>query len=375
LPPKTIVRIGAHGAIGEVPYRRRVQPEDTEEDVSLGIMVAHKYRIESILAAGAMGTLFAATDITLGRRIAIKVARVAPERQNELDRRLILEAQCAAHLRCEHTARVLEIGQLSSGAPFIVMDLLDGEDLETILQRAKRLQIRHAVSYVMQACVALAEAHGLGIVHRDIKPENLFLAKHLDGSRIIKLIDFGASTLVRSVAPGSASPHDPMVVGTPLYMAPERIRDPSSSDPRSDIWSLGALLSELLTGIPPFDADTVREVCQRVLHGEPSAIRVRRPDVSIPLERIVIRCLEKQPEARFTDVAALAAALARFAPPGSWELAVRARRMLVGASRSDDAAKLREDRPSTPPRPSVPPRPTPKARPPHESIPLPLTRR
>jgi len=166
-----------------------------------------------------------------------------------------------------------------------------------------------------------------------------------------------------------------MVVGTPLYMAPERIRDPSSSDPRSDIWSLGALLSELLTGIPPFDADTVREVCQRVLHGEPSGIRVRRPDVPIPLERIVIRCLEKQPEARFTDVAALAAALARFAPPGSWELAVRARRMLVGASRSDDAAKLREDRPSTPPRPSVPPRPTPKARPPHESIPLPLTRR
>jgi serine/threonine-protein kinase len=384
---------GAHG-----PFRRRVQPADTEEDVSLGIELDGKYHIESVLAAGAMGTLFAATDVTLGRRTAIKVARVLPEHQRELDRRLILEAQCAARLRCEHVARVLEIGQLPSGAPFVVMDLLDGEDLESVLGRLRRLPVRTAVGYVVQACVGLAEAHGLGIVHRDIKPENLFLAKMLDGSEVIKVIDFGASTFVRSLPDGSASPRDRMVVGTPLYMAPERIRDTSSSDPRSDIWSLGALLYELCTGVMPFDADTVRDVCERVLHDAPEPPSRHRRELPSGLERAILRCLDKDPHARFTDVAALAVALSRFGPEDAWQLAVRARRMLAGAAAQSDGARTSQPPSSMPPRPSsrpspastpasrpsVPPRPTPRSgrpnkapppRTPQKSEPLLLRRR
>src|SRR5262245_31671993 len=171
VPRRPSSRPTAQAGSGPYPsFRRRVDVGDTEEDISVGAVLVRKYRIESVLASGAMGTLFAATDVTLGRRTAIKVARVSADKQSELDRSLVLEAQAAARLRCEHVATILEIGQLPSGAPFVVMDLLDGEDLESVIGRTTRLPLRSAVGWVIQACVALAEAHGHGIVHRDIKP-------------------------------------------------------------------------------------------------------------------------------------------------------------------------------------------------------------
>jgi serine/threonine protein kinase len=318
-----------------VSYRRRRSWLGVDESFGIGDILAGKYRIDGILGEGSMGKVFVATDLALGRRAAIKVAHIAVELQAELDRRLLLEARAAARLCGQHVARVLDIGKLRSGAPFVVFELLDGENLEEVLQRKGRLPAREVVDWVLQACIGLAEAHGMGVVHRDIKPENLFLARALDGTVVLKVLDFGASAFLEGLAvPGGKE----QVIGTPLYLAPERIQSPRLRDPRSDIWALGAVMFELIAGTLPFDADSVDDICDLVLHHPAPLLSHALPGADAGIERVIDRCLQKAPGRRFTDVGALAMSLAAFGGAGAYELAKRSRRVLAHSSEQRESS-------------------------------------
>lgn len=307
-----------------------------------GDIVADRYRIDQVVGAGAMGVVFAVTDLELGRRVALKVPVAPLEFQTEIEQRLLEEARLAAQLKSGHVANVLDVNRLSTGAPFVTMELLEGESVERMLARVGRLSVPEAVHHILEACVALAEVHAHGIVHRDVKPDNLFLASELDGTVRLKLLDFGVSSFaLRQHACTQASP-----VGTPLYMAPEQIESPQSCDVRSDIWSLGAVLYELLVGRPPFDADTIGHVLFKTLTTDAPSLRGYRPDVPERLEAAVLRCLTRDPERRFQNVVELACELAPFGRPGDGRYANMARRILrLSAQREDLRATVPPDPP------------------------------
>ncbi|MFS8068038.1 MAG: serine/threonine-protein kinase, partial [Byssovorax sp.] len=209
-----------------------------------GELIAGKYRVDRVLGAGGMGTVFAATHVVLGQRVAIK--RMHPERigRHNAGPRFLREARAAARLRSQHVARVIDVGVLEDGAPFIVMEHLDGEDLAALVDRRGALPVAEAVEYVLQAAEAIAEAHAAGIVHRDLKPENLFLSFDLAGAPCIKVLDFGISKLLGDEL---ALTRAAVAVGTPLYMSPEQMVSSRDVDSRTDLWSLGVVLYELVT--------------------------------------------------------------------------------------------------------------------------------
>ena len=223
----------------------------------------------------------------------------------------------AARLRGAHIARVTDYGKLESGEPYSVIEYLEGKDLSEVLKEAE-LPISHAVEYMCQACEALIEAHGQGIIHRDIKPSNLFLTRTPSGKACIKVLDFGISkfTLAGDESLELAKTSTQAVIGSPLYMSPEQMRASRDVDVRSDVWALGVTLYQLLTGRVPFVAETMMELCMKVANDEPPPLREARPEVPAPLEAIVLRCLRRNPEERFQTVLELQTALAPFAAHG-----------------------------------------------------------
>ncbi len=189
-------------------------------------------------------------------------------------------------------ARVRDVGTLPSGAPYLVMEYLDGRDFDAVLAEHGALDPKVAVKYILQACEALAEAHAMGIVHRDLKPANLILTRKRDGTTAIKIIDFGISKLVASEAPGPAITQASMMMGSPLYMAPEQMTSARDVDARGDVFSLGAMLYHLLTNKPPFVGNTAVDVFERISLGPPSP-RAVRPDLPAGIEAVTSRCLRK----------------------------------------------------------------------------------
>jgi eukaryotic-like serine/threonine-protein kinase len=298
--------------------------------VQLGELFAGKYLVTDVIGEGGMGIVLRAEHVDLDRPVAIKLVRDDLAAREEIVGRLFLEARAAAKLRSEHVARVLDFGRLASGAPFIVMEYLEGEDLASVLLVRDRLERVQAVDFVLQACEALAEAHAAGIVHRDLKPENLFVTQRPDGSPCIKLLDFGISKDLSRPAPTSTLTNPTNAVGSPHYMAPEQMRPGREIDARADIWALGAILYELVTGISPFDSDTIPGVCARVLEAKPAPMRMLDPSIPQGLDAAVRRCLEKRRERRFSDVAELAAALSPFGSRSAAEQAERVSRVGSG---------------------------------------------
>ncbi|MDB5213204.1 MAG: hypothetical protein JWO86_1131 [Myxococcaceae bacterium] len=281
--------------------------------VSPGDIVAGKYRIERVLGSGGMGVVVAARHIDLDQPVALKFILPHALAGKGNVERFMREARAAVRLKSEHIARVYDVGRDGEDRPFMVLELLEGMDLAKLSKQKGTLPVADAVEYVLQACEALVEAHAAGIVHRDLKPQNLFVTRRLNGTPLLKVLDFG---IAKAIGPGAvgqmALTDSAAIIGSPLYMAPEQMRSARTAEIRSDIWALGVILYELLGGQLPFDGETVTEVCIRVVNEDPKALLELRPGLEQPLVAIVMRCLEKEPEARYHNVSALAAALEPF---------------------------------------------------------------
>ncbi len=312
----------------------------------LGDTVASKYRIEREVGRGGMGIVFAARHMTLDRLVAIKVMKHELLEDPRAVKRLLFEAKSAAKIQSEHVSRVLDVGTLPDGVPYIVMEYLDGQDLGALIDRSGPMGVEQAVRFVLQACEALSEVHVANLVHRDLKPGNLFIARQADGSPAMKIVDFGISKYVGGPGGKLAKTTSPHVLGSPFYMAPEQMRA-DSVDARSDIWALGAILFEMLTGRTPFTGETLPEVYAAVLGDPPPPISELRGDVPPPIDDIIQCCLEKSAANRFDDVAALAVALAPYGGPPAQQSVERITRVLRNASGAMQGAESEGPGPST----------------------------
>jgi eukaryotic-like serine/threonine-protein kinase len=291
---------------------------------SVGSLLLGKYRLESVLGEGGMGVVYAAQHVQLQERVAVKLVRGEHANTAKLAARLVSEARATVRVKSDHVVRVLDAGTLEDGQPFIVMEYLDGEDLSKLREREEQLPVAETIDYLLQACEAIAEAHCLGIVHRDLKPANLFLQKTATGVRV-KVLDFGISRVLDSANAagrlGATSSH--ALVGSPAYASPEQLSTPELVDTRTDVWSLGVVCYELLTGKSPFLASSLALVCTRVLHDTPARLRSLRRDAPEALERALMLALQKRPEERPQTILDLAKELAPFGSPGARESLAR----------------------------------------------------
>ncbi|WP_394827141.1 serine/threonine-protein kinase [Pendulispora albinea] len=288
-------------------------PPQQKLPVRVGDIVDGKYRVERVLGMGGMGIIAAATHVQLEQSVALKFVLPHVNESESFRERFLREARATVRLKSEHVARVHDVGTTADGVPFLVMELLEGIDLSKLVHERGPLPVADAVEYVLQACDAIIEAHRLGIVHRDLKPANLFVTRRPNGMPLVKVLDFGISKFVGPSAIDTPSlTQSSTVLGSPLYMAPEQLRSARAVDTRTDIWSIGVICYELLTGHVPFTGDTMTELCLKVVGDPVVPPDHTRDDLPPGLVAVVMRCLEKDPNRRFPNVAALAAALEPF---------------------------------------------------------------
>jgi serine/threonine protein kinase len=308
---------GAAPAVAETMSGHRQYPleswdpdEEPESELPIpaGELLGGKYTVDGMFAGGGMGIVCLGRHVRLDQPVAIKFLRRTLSGRASIVERFLNEGRALAALRSEHVVRVMDVGQLDSGRPYLVMEHLDGIHLEALLERDGPLSIETAISYALQVCEPLGEAHALGIVHRDIKPENLFLWSGGPNQDTVKVLDFGlAKQLGSSKALGVTGPQDSL--GSPCYMSPEQITTPHLIDSRTDIWSLGVVLYRFVSNTLPFGGDSLVEVLSHILNATPRSLTEVRPHVDAELDAIVFRCLERSPEARYQTMAQLADAL------------------------------------------------------------------
>jgi serine/threonine-protein kinase len=303
-----------------------------------GALLGGKYRVLRKLGEGGMGEVVLARHAELDQLVAIKLLRSDVAAAPAALQRFLREARAVARIESENVVRVFDVGRFDDGNAYMVMEYLEGEDLAQRLTRGP-LPVEEAVGYVLQACVAIAEAHRVGVIHRDLKPSNLFLARRRDGSSMVKVVDFGISKLMSRGDRAELALTSDLLLGTPYYMAPEQLAADGQTDARTDVWALGMILFELLTGEGPFEADNLPQLCTRIMHATARRISQLRPEAHFPpgLEDVIDLCLAKDPKSRFADAVDLAVALTPFAipganspiaselptkPPPSWELAM-----------------------------------------------------
>jgi serine/threonine protein kinase len=342
-----------------------------------GTVLAGKYRVDRAIGRGGMGLVVATVHTELRTPVAVKLLDPRYTDRPKVIERFVREARAAARLKSDHVCRVFDAGRLDDGTPYIAMELLEGKDLRRVLKEGP-VAMRTAVEYVRQACDAIAEAHAAGIIHRDLKPSNLFLTERRDGSPLVKVLDFGVAKAHDDVAPALTGAH--AVVGSPSYMAPEQVRSAKDVDARSDIWSLGVILCELVSGELPFAGDTTLDLARNIQHEPPTLPADAAPE----LVAIVERCLHKDPMLRFQSVGELVAACDALpeqretsiatehvpaASPGkariAWAIgAIAAVALGITAAilvshRSREPPAVATPAPSPPPPPPPPPSPTP----------------
>jgi serine/threonine-protein kinase len=265
-----------------------------------------RYRIERVIHDGALARVVAARRIDTGELFAIKLALPGMPERMGLRELFLHDARTTARLRSEHAPRVHDFGEAPDGVPYMVLEYLDGTDLAAMVRSRGPLPIEEAATYLLQACDAIAEAHGMGIVHRSLKLFNLFLVQRPDGRPCVKVLDFAFSERIgpREVERARTIP----AVGGPVYMAPEQISMAKVIDPRMDIWAMGAMLYKLTTAREAFPG-SISDVIRNVLQAEPLAPRQLRPEMSQEVEAVILRCLRKRPDERFQSIPELAAAL------------------------------------------------------------------
>lgn len=273
-----------------------------------GSLVADKYRILRTLGEGGMGVVVEARHVHLDQRVAIKFLRgpQADDANNVM--RFQREARAAAKVKSDHVAQIYDVGMLDDGTRYLVMEYLEGCDLADEIARNGRLPVEHACGIAVQLLDAISRAHEVGIVHRDLKPENIFLVHQADGSRRVKVVDFGISKLDDTKGALKLTGTSDLM-GTPLYMAPEQMATPELVDGRADIWSIGCVLYEMLSGQRPFDAESMPEICTRVMSQDPRHLCDVASDIPPGLGETVMRCLLRDVAARMPSAAELSALL------------------------------------------------------------------
>ena len=320
-----------------------------------GDVVGDKYRVECVLAKSQHAILLAAFDEVLERGVALKL--LPNLRQPKRIARFVREARSAAKLESEHVVRILDVGTALGGMPFMVLERLEGFDLDELLARDGPLPPARIADYMLQVCEGLAHAHVAGIVHRDVKPQNLFLAARADGVTLVKIVDFGIAKAAErereNTLTGSIS-----LLGSPTYMSPEQIEAPKEVDQRADIWSLGVVMYKLATGRAPFAGDSFQELARNIAAGVPAPFDKQGAGYA-DLERIAHRCLRKSPADRYADVLALARDLMVLAPTRAADVLPRIA-FVSGASASimpsdEHTLPLDTHRTATFERPAVPP--------------------
>jgi serine/threonine-protein kinase len=283
-----------------------------------GDVIDGKYELRRLIGSGGMGAVVAARHVQLDEEVAVKVLRRELAESPDAVDRFVREARSAFRIRCENVTQIYDVGTTEAGLPYMAMELLDGRDLGVELERRGRLPLDEALRVFLQACTAVGEGHALGIVHRDLKPENLFLTKRRDGSTIVKILDFGLSkSLLKKTSSGRerSLTATSSAMGTPHYMSPEQWACAKTAGPSTDIWALGAMLYEMLAGRPPFDGDSIPEVYAQIVATAPPDMSETGAAVPAELEAVILRCLEKDAEVRFSSVGELMVALSPFAPP------------------------------------------------------------
>jgi serine/threonine-protein kinase len=291
--------------------------------IPIGAVLVGRYRVERVIGQGGMGVVVKAMHLQLNQPVAMKFLLPEVLGNQQVVQRFLREAQAAVRLKSEHVARVIDVGSLESGAPYMVLEYLEGADLSNFPR--SQLTVGGVIDLVLQACEALAEAHSLGIVHRDIKPANFFITRGSDGAPLLKVLDFGIS---KSPLAGSNLTATQSVMGTPAYMSPEQMRSSRDVDHRTDIWALGVVLYELLQGMPPYGGDTFSSMVIKVVNDPLPRLTVALP---ADLDAVVYRCLEKDPARRFQNVAELAQALAKYAQSDTQAaISVQRTRSIIG---------------------------------------------
>jgi serine/threonine protein kinase len=309
----------AEAARSDVPATRH-KPAAVREPSGSRSPLAGKYVLEEELGSGGMGRVFRGRHVGLDRPVAIKLLHVELLSDPVVIKRFEREARAAAALKSRHVVQILDIDYLPSGAPFIVMEYLEGCDLSQLLERQPTaMALADAVRYVLEACDAIAEAHARGIVHRDLKPQNLFLTNVEGADPIVKILDFGLAKRLSIAGRADDSSNDSVtgvggLIGTPHFMSPEQIRARADIDHRTDIWSIGATLYQLVTGRPPYLATNFHMLAARMLKEEASPMQRLRADVPPILDEIVLRCLCKAPDDRFQSIDQFATSLRAIMP-------------------------------------------------------------
>lgn len=318
--------------------------------LAMADFVAAGYTIEREIGRGGMAVVYEAIEHDTKRRVALKRLLPAFAADATCVARFDREARAAMTLTSEHAVHVHGVGTCDDGAPYIAMELLTGKDLASVRSEASSRATETSVDWILEALDAIAEAHAAGIVHRDVKPHNLFLAQRADGSVLVKVLDFG---IAKAVWADGQVTRTKDVIGSPAYMSPEQARSSRDVDARTDIWSLGVCLYELLTGALPFDAASVPEIFSNILVSDPTPPALVAARIPSALSNVVMRCLAKDAAARWSDVAALAAALEPFGSPASAGAAARvatilARRVSLDATAPAQAFEAKADAPEAP---------------------------
>ncbi len=282
-------------------------------DIAPGTLLAGKYRVEKQLGRGGMGVVLSARHVQLDQRVAVKLMLPEALASTEAVARFLREARAAARITSDHVVRVFDVGTLETGEPFMAMEYLEGTDLGQQIASRGALPVEEAVAYVLEACEAIAEAHAVGVIHRDLKPSNLFLAKKRDGRSILKVLDFGISKVSQAGgASDGAATRTAALMGSPLYMSPEQMMSSRDVDARSDIWALGVVLYEALTGTLPYTGETLPQICMAVMQTAAEPPQSRNPALPAGLGDVVLRCMQKSPAERYASVGELADALGPF---------------------------------------------------------------
>jgi serine/threonine protein kinase len=276
----------------------------------VGEVLDGKFRLLELIGSGGMGSVYQGEHLEIGKRVAVKFMHVQFARNPEAVRRFHQEARAAAAAGHPGIVDIYDIGRAPDGAPYLVMELLDGESLGALLLREKVISVSMAVAIARGALSALAAAHKKGVVHRDIKPDNVFLEQTSSEGPSVKLLDFGVSKMSQLGVPSSTV--EGTALGTPHYMAPEQARGELTLDARVDVYAMGVILYEMLAGALPFDAPNYHALILKVVSDPPRPLRERRPELPEELAAVVMKALAKTPADRFASAEALAEALRPF---------------------------------------------------------------